>query len=184
MKSFNRIYEETLALESPNVRSYFKELDLIQDRSKRTKLMNLLRTSSYKNVAGAASSTGKYHPAFSNGDFGLTRHTKAVVKFVLVICDAFPDLDQDTMVIAAIAHDAFKYASDNDKYTSKDHAAEAANKLEEIGFIEEARLVRSHMGRWDSERSKGVKPKPEKFDERMLHLADYIASKKLELISD
>jgi hypothetical protein len=182
MNLFEKIYQkslrELLALESPTVKTYFKELNLIQNTTKREKLMNLLRRTAYKNISGAASSTGKYHPKFANGEFGLSRHTKAVVKFVTVICDAFPELNQDTMVIAAIAHDAFKYASDEEEYTAHDHAAVAANELEKAGFTDEARLVKSHMGRWPSDRSHGKVPKPEQFDEKMLHLADYIASKK------
>lgn len=174
-----RLEEDLLALESPNVKSYIKELDLIQSKEKRRKLENILRTSAYKNISGETSSTGKYHPSFSQGEFGLSRHTKAVVKLVMVICDAFPELDQDTLVIAAIAHDAFKYKSDNDQYTSKYHALDAAEILQQNGLHEEARLVSKHMGRWDVARDKSGRTKnPEKFDEKMLHLADYIASKK------
>jgi 23S rRNA maturation-related 3'-5' exoribonuclease YhaM len=179
IKLFEQIYREALALESPNVKAYDKELSFIKDTTKKSKLMGLLRQSAYKNVAGAASSTGKYHPKFANGDFGLSRHTKAVVAFVRVICDAFPELNEDTLVTAAIAHDMIKYTTDEDKYTAKNHADDSANKLDSVGLKDEARLVRSHMGRWDAERDKtGAIKKPEQFDEKMLHLADYIASKK------
>jgi len=179
MKTFQRIYEEALMLESPNVKIYMKELDLIQSKEKRAKLENVLRTAAYKNIAGQASSTGKYHPEYSQGDFGLSRHTKAVVKFVMTICDAFPQLNQDSLVIAAIAHDAYKYATDESEYTSKHHAKDIADKLDEVGLSEEARLCASHMGRWDAARDKsGNTPTPQEFDEQMLHLADYLASRK------
>jgi putative nucleotidyltransferase with HDIG domain len=179
MKSFEQIYQqslkEVLALESPNVVSYFKELDLIKNKTKKEKLMSILRTSAYKNISGATSSTGKYHPKFANTSFGLSKHTKAVVKFMLTICDAFEELDRDTMIIAAIAHDAFKYLNDDSDYTSKHHAKEAADKLRSVGLNDEARLVASHMGRWSASKDE---PPPQKFDEKMLHLADFIASKK------
>jgi 23S rRNA maturation-related 3'-5' exoribonuclease YhaM len=175
IRKFQEIQQ--LALESPNVNMFEKELAIIKNETKKAKLRNVLRRACYKNIAGAASSTGKYHPKFAQGDWGLSRHTKAVVKFVDTICDAFPELDQDTLVAAAIAHDAFKYASDNDKYTSRDHAGDAARELEKEGLKDEARLVRSHMGRFDHERNNAI-PAPNEFDEKMLHLADYLASKK------
>jgi len=167
------LYEEQLMLESPiNVR-FKAQLNLIKDNSKRTKLENLLRTSAYKNIQGSASSTGKYHPKFANKEFGLSKHTKAVVRFVQVICNAFPELDQDTMIIAALAHDIFKYSSDDSQHTSKYHAKDAGMELHRIGLKDEARLVYAHMGNFD----KGA-PAPEEFDEKCLHLADYLASQK------
>lgn len=60
-----------------------------------------------------ASSTGKYHPDFANGDGGLVRHTVAVVE----IADTLGELHEFTarqrsiVVIAALLHDACKYAA-------------------------------------------------------------------------
>jgi putative nucleotidyltransferase with HDIG domain len=175
MTLFERIYQEALELESPiNVR-FKKQLDLISDQSKKTKVANLLRQVSYRNIQEPASSTGKYHPEYAHGEFGLSRHVKAVVAFISDICTAFEDLDRDTLIIAAIMHDILKYHND-DKYTSKTHAADAAKWLKENGLEDEGRLIASHMGKWDAK--KGIAPAPEKFDEKMLHLADYLASKK------
>ena len=169
-------------LESPIVKAYEKELSLIKSPSKRSKLQDLLRTAAYKNIQGQASSTGKYHPKFANTDFGLSKHTKAVVRFVRVICAAFPELDEDTMIIAAIAHDMFKYATDDDKYTSKYHAKDAGMALHQAGLKDEARLVYAHMGNFDKDAAK-----PEEFDEKCLHLADFLASQKfidIKFVSD
>jgi hypothetical protein len=77
------------------------------------------------------------------------------------------------MVIAALMHDIVKYANDTDKYTSKTHALDAAAMLKSAGLNDEARLVASHMGRWDKNA-----PHPQKEDEKMLHLADFLASRQ------
>ena len=37
-----------------------------------------------------ASSTGKYHPQYALGSGGLIRHTKAVVRFVIHLCNIMP----------------------------------------------------------------------------------------------
>jgi 23S rRNA maturation-related 3'-5' exoribonuclease YhaM len=162
-------------LESPvNIR-FKQQLSLISDASKRSKVEELLRQTSVRNIKEPASSTGKYHPEWAHGDYGLSRHVKAVVAFVSDICEAFPDLNRDSMIIAALMHDIVKYVGEG-KYTVKDHAAQAGDMLEKVGLTDEARMVRSHMGRWDAERGKA--PAPTKFDERMLHLADYFASRQ------
>jgi putative nucleotidyltransferase with HDIG domain len=172
---FEAILAEALALESPvNVR-FAQQLELIQDSAKRSKVADLLRRADVRNIKEPASSTNKYHPQWARGEYGLSRHVKAVVAFVVDFCDAFKELNQDDMVIAALVHDIMKYEGYN-KYTTKDHAAKGADLLDQAGLPDCARMVRSHMGRWDAERGKA--PFPEKFDEKMLHLADYLASRK------
>ena len=170
-ESFKSEYLNEELLESPNVKIYNNELNLIKSQEKRDKLKQLLAQSAYKNIDGPTSSTGKYHPAWANVTKGLSRHTKVVVRLVRVICNAFEELNSDVMIAAAIAHDALKYKSDNDKYTSKEHAKDAATKLREFGLMEEAELVQEHMGKFEGN-------KMDNFAKKMLHLADYIASQQ------
>jgi len=165
--------KEILALESPIVNAYKKQLDLIKSAEKRRKLENLLRTAAHKNISGQASSTGKYHPKFANSEFGLSKHTKAVVRIVQVICTVFEELDPDVMIIAAIAHDMFKYGSEDAEHTSWAHAKDAGMALHQVGLKDEARLVYCHMGNFDKKAAA-----PKELDEKLLHLADYIASQK------
>ena len=172
--NYRKIYESALMIESPVNKRCEKQLDIIKDPTKRAKLTDMLRQIEYRNISEEASSTGKYHPDFAHKPFGLSRHVKAVVAIVQAICTAFPHLDQDTLVIAALMHDSKKYIGD-EKYTTKDHAEQAAKWLRSVGLNDEARLVAAHMGKWDAE--KGVAPMPTKEDEKMLHLADYLASK-------
>ena len=165
-----KLFETVLALESPNNVTYSQQLALIKNPDKKRIVANMLRQADSRNTEEAASSTGKYHPIFAQGKKGLSRHTKAVVSFIADFCEAMPELDYDTMVIAALLHDIMKYKN-NEKFTSKTHAEDAAKWLEQNGLKEEARLVKSHMGKFDQ------KNVPQKFDEKMLHLADYIASR-------
>lgn len=142
-----------------------------------------------------ASSTGKYHPAYSLGDGGLMRHQIAVVRFL----NFFFELEQynskltsremDLMRLAGLVHDGMKSGSQLDfeasKYTKFEHPLQMANKIreckglpeEEIEFI--AKVISKHMGQWNTDKKSSVTlPKPDEKFSRLLHLADYLASRK------
>ena len=144
-----------------------------------------------------ASSTGKYHPAYSLGEGGLMRHQIAVVRFL----NFFFELEQynsklttrqmDLMRVAGLLHDGRKSGSQQDyetsKYTRFNHPLLMADEIrkydgkyldhEEIEFI--ADVVSKHMGQWSEDRkSNVVLPKPSDRFSRMLHVADYLASRK------
>ena len=80
-----------------------------------------------------ASSTGKYHPSFSQGKGGLVRHTKAVVAFANELlrmspyCNLTPD-EQDAIIAACIIHDTCKYGIEdyNMRYIILDHISKPA----------------------------------------------------------
>lgn len=143
-----------------------------------------------------ASSTGKYHPAYSLGDGGLMRHQMAVVRFL----NFFFELEQynskltsremDLMRVAGLVHDGMKSGSQeqfsNSKYTKFDHPILMANKIlefegslpsEELDLM--ANAIAKHMGQWNTDKkSSAVLPKPNEKFSRMLHVADYLASRK------
>ncbi len=144
-----------------------------------------------------ASSTGKYHPTYSLGEGGLMRHQIAVVRFL----NFFFELEQynsklttrqmDLMRVAGLLHDGRKSGSQQDyeasKYTRFNHPLLMADEIrkydgkyldhEEIEFI--ADVVSKHMGQWSEDRkSNVVLPKPNDRFSRMLHVADYLASRK------
>ena len=78
-----------------------------------------------------ASTTGKFHPAYSLGEGGLVRHTKAAVK----IANDLLNLEQnkelveyrDEIIFALIFHDSIKKGNANSKYTVTEHPLLAAN---------------------------------------------------------
>lgn len=142
----------------------------------------------------AASSTGKYHPSYALGDGGLVRHTTALCKIMNSIFEVTPYFDsreRDLLRIAGIMHDSRK-SGDQDayarnKYTNFDHPIQAAEVIrsfkgknwndDEIEII--AVAIESHMGQWNTDRrSSVILPTPENKYQYMLHVCDYLASRK------
>lgn len=95
------------------------------------------------------------------------------------------------MRVAGLLHDGRKSGSQQDyeasKYTRFNHPLLMADEIrkydgkyldhEEIEFI--ADVVSKHMGQWSEDRkSNVVLPKPNDRFSRMLHVADYLASRK------
>lgn len=143
-----------------------------------------------------ASSTGKYHPAYSLGEGGLMRHQIAVVRFL----NFFFELEQynsklttremDLMRVAGLVHDGMKSGTQdqfmNNKYTKFEHPILMATKIRETtGCLPEnelefiADVISKHMGQWCSDKKSSITlPKPSDKFSRMLHVADYLASRK------
>ena len=148
--------------------------------------------------AVGASSTGKYHPQYTLGPLGLMKHQIAVTRFV----NFFFELDQyknkydsrkrDLMRLAALTHDARKSGSQEDyessKYTKFNHPLLMAKEYmlyvdkgylskEELKFV--AQLISKHMGQWCEDKRSNIKlPIPNDEASELLHLADYLASRK------
>jgi uncharacterized protein (DUF3820 family) len=145
-----------------------------------------------------ASSTGKYHPEYTLGTLGLMKHQVAVTRFVNFFFELeqyknrFDSRHRDLIRLAAITHDGRKSGLQEDyeksKYTKFEHPLLMAKEYlyykdkdllpeEELKYI--ARLVSSHMGQWNTDkRSTLVLPKPNDEASELLHLADYLASRK------
>ncbi len=142
-----------------------------------------------------ASSTGKYHPSFAQGDGGLVRHTKVVVRFGHEMLNSNDTLgksynqdEKDLMLLAMMLHDTFKCGVEKSKYTLDKHpiiAAEYVNeRKEELGLSEQevyilTSSISSHMGQWNKcNFGKEFLPLPENKYQKIVHLCDYLASKK------
>lgn len=151
-----------------------------------------------------ASSTGKYHPQYALGDLGLARHTCALVRImnhlfsIDCVKNDFTKRERDLLRLAGIMHDTRKSGSQKDylknKYTKFDHPLQAANIIreykdvylsnDEIEFV--ASVIESHMGQWNTDkRSDIVLPTPTNKYQKILHICDYLASRKdLEILFD
>jgi len=141
-----------------------------------------------------SSSTGKYHPAQSNGNGGLVRHTRAAVYFANKLCDVYlVEAEQKDLVIAAtILHDITKYGIPKQKYTTKIHGYEAALFIEEVALQNQPMIsqksldtikyaVKYHFGRWTTlPVGHTTKHFPEDYGyiERIVHLADVVSAQK------
>ena len=143
-----------------------------------------------------ASSTGKYHPSYALGSGGLVRHTVALVRFMnhtfdIECMNKWTSRERDMLRISGLAHDMLKSGTqeeyEHNKYTKHEHPILAANFIrsfdgkylthDEIERI--ATTIESHMGIWNtSNHSSVVLPKPENKFQKMLHWADYLASRK------
>lgn len=126
----------------------------------------------------AASTSGKYHPAYSQGEGGLVRHTRAVVFFVLELSPAWEltEKELDIAISAAVLHDSWKCGKDG-KHTVNDHpdiAAEFAREDSKEGSTrwKVADLILTHMGKWHTH-------PPKTNLQLFLHTCDYFASRKL-----
>ena len=134
-----------------------------------------------------ASSTGKYHPAYATGEGGLLRHTIAAARIACDLVDlemyALTDDEKDYIICALLLHDTFKSGSTHSKYTLHNHPMLAAQHVRANCSREFSNnvcpLIESHMGQWNTCKwDKTVLPKPETKLQQIVHLCDYLASRK------
>lgn len=168
---------------------YIKNSEYIDDFKK---LIELLPDYFFK---VAASSTGKYHPAFSLGDGGLLRHTKAAVRIAYellndpCIGDKYTSREKDLFLIALTMHDGVKHGIPEEKYTRADHPLLASNLIKEhrkelkmsdddVSFL--CSVIESHMGPWNTHpyTKEEILPKPKDKYQNFVHMCDYLASRK------
>lgn len=173
---------------------YFnKEFSYIKDSKKRDDIKYLVSNLPDYFFEIPASSTGKYHPSFANGDHGLVRHTKVAVRIAYEllnneVINNFTDNEKDLIIMALILHDGFKSGKVKEKYTRVDHpllsslfVKENKDKLSlndmEIDLI--CKMISSHMGIYNKDfNGNEVLPIPRTKYERFVHMCDYLASKK------
>ena len=169
------------------IKLFERELNLIVDEELRMQVKSFLEegTCDYFWTDGASSS-GKYHPVFSQGIGGLVRHTKAVVMFAeeLLRMSSYAymkDEYKDYVIAACLLHDTCKYGMyEYDKSEYKNHAANAANRFAEWCYEEDYRphylllqAMRAHMGQWSTDKE----DRPFTSVDRCVHMADYMASR-------
>ena len=171
-----------------NIKLFEREINLIVDEELRMAVKSYMEeaTPGYFWTDGASSS-GKYHPKFSQGIGGLVRHTKAVVMFAeeLLRMSSYAymkDEYKDYVIAACIIHDTAKYGIDDFyKAEYKNHAKNAsiafANYCEQVMDYTPHFLllnaIESHMGQWSTDRE----DRPFTSVDRCVHMADYMASR-------
>lgn len=171
-----------------NIKHFEREINLIVNEDLRMAVKSYMEeaTPDYFWTDGASSS-GKYHPLFSQGEGGLVRHTKAVVMFAeeLLRMSSYAymkDEYKDYVISACILHDTAKYGiHEYDKNEYKNHASNASKAFAE--YAEQVmdykpseyllNAIRSHMGQWSTEKE----DRPFTNIDRCVHMADYMASR-------
>ena len=176
--------------------NYFKnEINYVKDSSRRKDLRHLISLLPEYFFEIPASSTGKYHPDFAQGEGGLVRHTKVAVRIAYELLNnntvgaKFTDKDKDLIIMALILHDGLKSGIDHEKYTRFDHpllvsqliqkhADELSMDIDDIRKM--CSMIESHMGEWNYDKyaKKEVLPKPRTAEQRFVHMCDALASKK------
>ncbi len=168
-----------------------KELEYIEDdriRESCARMLDLLPDYTFHE---AASSTGKYHPDFSNGEGGLVRHIKVAAKYAKELFNIykFDRETRDLIIFAILIHDGLKRGIKEERYMRFDHPLlisaylkECKDKLEltdeEIDRV--AKMDESHMGRWNTNSYSPdvILPLPKTVEEKFVHLCDYLSSRK------
>lgn len=142
-----------------------------------------------------AASTGKYHPAFAQGDGGLVRHTKAAVRMAYELYGIykFPQHTKDLIIMALVLHDSVKKGIEETKWTLHDHPLIACefirnNKSElklnddDIEFV--CGCISGHMGKFNTcDYSDVILPLPKTPEQKFVHMCDFLASRKVINIS-
>lgn len=140
----------------------------------------------------AASSTGKYHPAYTLGEGGLVRHVKAAVKIAesLLELEQNKNLDHDVIMFALIFHDCLKHGKQDSGHTEFLHPKLAADFIWDsfcdysdrekiMGIDDICDCIDSHMGEWNTNKyTDEILETPLTDNEKFVHMCDYLASRK------
>ena len=181
--------------ENKYFRLMLDEIDTLQDIDNRKFAYALLSNVPDYFFSVPASSSGKYHPSNDLGEGGLVRHSISVARMLDHLLEPYGYFDFDEeqkelLKIAALFHDCMKSGTQEEyekcKHTKFLHPLYAANFImttaiktaysyEKALFIYNA--VISHMGQWNTNAT-GELPTPKTPDQKVLHLADYLASRK------
>ena len=166
-----------------------KEIYYVKDSGRRSDLETLIGLLPEYFFEVPASSTGKYHPEFSQGDGGLVRHTKVAVRIANELLNnntvgsKFTEKDKDLIIMALILHDGVKSGMEYSKYTKFEHPLLVSELImkntDKISLdIDDVRkmcsMIESHMGEWtfDTYQQKEVLPKPVTAEQRFVHMCD------------
>ena len=103
-----------------------KEINYVKSEKYREYLKNIIPLIPDYFFHVGASSTGKYHPKFSNGEGGLLRHTKAAVRIAYEILNnyalnKFTEEEKDAILVALLLHDSLKHGYIDNGYTRFEH---------------------------------------------------------------
>ena len=127
------------------------------------------------------------------GEGGLVRHTKAAMRileemFRDEVFGVYDSYTKDLIRMALILHDGFKHGITDSNHTVFEHPVLMSDFIlkrndsllisyADVRFV--SSLVLSHMGPWNKDKNgKEVMPVPKTQAEMLVHLCDYMASRK------
>lgn len=175
-------------------RFFKEELEQFENEDIQDFCVELLNTAPDYFWQISASSTNKYHPDYTIGFMGLAKHVKAATRFlnhmlnIDCIKNQFTSRERDLLRTAIMNHDDEKLGRNGSQYTLFKHPLLIAERIreykgyewlpdEELDYI--ASACESHMGQWNTDKkSKAELPLPETKAQQIVHLSDYLASRK------
>lgn len=175
-------------------RFFKEELEQFENEDIQDFCIELLNTAPDYFWQISASSTGKYHPDYTIGFMGLAKHVKAATKFlnymlsIDCIKNQFTSRERDLLRTAIMNHDDEKLGRNGSQYTLFKHPLLIAERIreykgyewlpdDELDYI--ALSCESHMGQFNTDkRSKAELPLPKTKAQQIVHLSDYLASRK------
>ncbi len=139
-----------------------------------------------------ASSSGNNHPKYAIQKCGLVKHTKAAIAVALELLrlEEYKDVRplKSYVIAALLLHDGLKNGKQNSGKTVSEHPILMQELIISIGRKCKksnianviGKLVLSHMGQWnrDYDTDRVIMPKPKSPAQKLVHMADYIASRK------
>ena len=166
------------------------ELDRIDDQATRelAKVMTrLLCPPDHWFWQATASSSGQHHPPECRGVGGLVRHTRLASAWLEQLLLVYPKANADAARLAVLWHDCRKYEHKDSMPVHGQLGCDAI--FEVMGRFEltlglavvveiAANAVRTHMGVWSSTPVSVDDMTP---TQRVVHLADYCASRDINL---
>lgn len=172
--------------------TFKEELECIENDTVKTVVKKALPMVYSDFFTAPASSSGKYHPKYSLLTGGLVRHTKACVYFAIEIgtLEQTPidNYELDLCIASLILHDTCKSGIQwEHQGTISEHPLLPVNLLTEedlngdevIVWHQINQLIKTHMGEWCTNKSgEVVTPKPKTEAQKLVHLCDYLASRR------
>lgn len=182
------------------IKIFTKELSYIKNDKYKNYLKEIIPLIPEYFFHVGASSTGKYHPAFSNGEGGLLRHTKLAIRIAYELLEnqslnPFTNDEKDAILVALLLHDSIKYGFEKEEYTRFDHPILASEFVknnrfnlsdESVELISD--LIITHMGPWTTNKfGEKILDEPVSKLQKFVHMCDYLSSKKflnVEFLND
>ena len=177
---------------------FLKEVEKINDTKLKKAAKQMIKDLPEYFWTIPASSSGKYHPKCDLGEGGLVRHSIMVCTTAidLVISEMFVrdnEVNRDVARVAALFHDSWKNGTVNEEgqygnHTVHEHPMIAANfvkrhlieaKVDDLKIEMICGAIYTHMGKWCTSKYSSIAlSKPRTDFEKLIHIADYVASRK------
>jgi hypothetical protein len=177
------------------VKTFEAEINLIQNKEIKNFTTKAVKSLPAYFFVIPASSSGKYHPQYALGEGGLVRHVKACVMLVQELFrmeeyGKFSSDEKDLIIASLILHDGLKSGLKKSDSTVSEHPLLMAEHVKGNKSLQNiiptkymdtiSDNILTHMGQWryQYKTGKAIMPKPKTKAQKLIHLTDYLCSRK------